>query len=116
MIFNDSCTDLTPTRGAPGEPIGRPSPWPPAPVLLLLLYFTYYFYSNFLETNSLLSVDPHAGALVPRGRRIQRPAASAADPEEKSRTTWFAGVEVVVLKEEFPVCELHEQETTKVFD
>ena len=48
--------------------------------------------------------------------QIPRPAASAADPEEKSRTTWFAGVEVVVLKEEFPVCELHEQETTKVFD
>ena len=85
-------------------------------MLLLLLYFTYYFYSNCLETNNIFFVDPHAGALVPRGRRIQRPAASAADPEEKSRTTWFAGVEVVVLKEEFPVCELHEQETTKVFD
>ena len=116
MIFNDGCTDLTPPRGAPGDPGGDPSPRPPAPVLLLLLYFTYYFPLNYLAPNSLFCVDPHAGALVPRGRRIQRPAASAADPEEKSRTTWFAGVEVVVLKEEFPVCELHEQETTKVSD
>ena len=82
-------------------------------MLLLLLYFLYLFSLNYLTSNSPFFVDPHAG---PRGRRIQRPAASAADPEEKSRTTWFAGVEVVVLKEEFPVCELHEQETTKVFD
>ena len=71
---------------------------------------------NYHTSHSLFFVDPHAGALVPRGRRIQRPAVSAADPEEKSLTTWFAGVEVVVLKEEFPVCEFLEQETTKVFD
>ena len=116
MIFNDGWTDLTPPRGAPGVLFGGPSPRPPAPVLLLLLYFLYLFFLNYPTSNSIFFVDPHAGALVPRGRRIYRPAASAADPEEKSRTTWFAGVEVVVLKEEFPVCESHEQETTKVFD
>ena len=49
MIFNDSCTDLTPPRGAPGDPIGRPSPQPPAPGLLLLLYFTYYFAQTTLK-------------------------------------------------------------------
>ena len=91
-----------------------PGPRPPA------YYFYYTLLTTFTQTTlkltSLFSVDPHAGALVPRGRRIQRPAASAADPEEKSRTTWFAGVEVVVLKEDFPGCELHEHETTEVFD
>ena len=99
MIFNESCADLTPPRGAPGDPLVGPSPWPPAPVLLLLLHFLYLFSLSYLTANSIFFVDPHAG---PRGRRIQRPAASAADPEEKSRTTWFAGVEVVVLKERIP--------------
>ena len=37
------CSGLTPPRGAPGVHIVRPSPWPPPPVRLLLLYtFTYY--------------------------------------------------------------------------
>ena len=39
-------------------------------------------------------VDPHAGALVPRGRRIQRAAPTAADPEKKIKVALKWGFEL----------------------
>ena len=46
-----------------------------------------------LVATSLL-VDPHPGALVPRGRRIQRDAPTAADPEKKIKVALKWGFEL----------------------
>ena len=76
MIFNDSCTDLTPPRGAPGVHLGRPSPRPPAPGLLLLLYTLLTTFTQTtlkLTVFSLLTRTPAPSSLGVGGFKGLRP-------------------------------------------
>ena len=59
--------------------------------------FYYYFHNfsiNYYPLPLIFLVDPHAGALVPRGRRIQRAAPTTVDPEEKSKVALEWGFEL----------------------
>ena len=85
---------MTGGRRHPGVLFGLPSPLAPGPAEITFYYYFDNFSIIYYKLPFIFLVDPHAGALVPRGRRIQRAAPTTADPEKKTEVALKWGFEL----------------------
>ena len=83
-----TAADCTLLPGTLGNALGVSAPAPSPGETT----FTYYFLPlslYLLASNICLLVDPHAAALVPRGRRIRKGCALCRRPRKKKRRIRF---------------------------